>query len=163
MSNRAAGRKAKAVGQQFENLIERSCMHYRRKEIAHIHKTPEPFRMLRRQGSHVVGFYEKKAQPDFSGTLADGQSIVMEAKHTSSTNIRFDSISANQEKEMNIHNELSAICLVLVTFKFDKFYSIPWKDWRQLKKTINKKSVNQKDLKEYEVKLNKGVLAFLER
>lgn len=121
MSNRAAGRTAKAVGQQFENLIERSCVYYSNKGIAHIHKTPEPFRMLRRQGNHVVGFYEKKAQPDFSGTLADGQSIVMEAKHTSSTNVPFDSISYNQELELNRHEELGAKCSVIVTFKLKKF------------------------------------------
>lgn len=42
-----------------------------------------------------------------------------------------------------------------------KIYVIPWKDWKYLKEIVNKKSVNEKDLKEYQVLLKNGLLNFL--
>lgn len=163
MSNRLSGKRAKKLGAMFENLIERSCNYYRHKGIAHIQKTPEPFRMVgKSRNGQVVGFYEKQAQPDFQGTLKDGRSIVFEAKHTNSTNLEFDRISRVQSHELDRHSKLGAESYVIVSFKFEQFYLIDWKDWKQLKKTVGKKSVNRKDLAEYEIKLLNGRLAFLE-
>lgn len=64
------GAVSKALGQQFERDINAAFDHYRRLGVASIEKTPEPFHMTGREnGGKVVGFYEKKAQPDLN---ADG-------------------------------------------------------------------------------------------
>ncbi len=163
INQKIGGRRAKKLGAMFENLIERSCNYYRTKGIAHIQKTPEPFRMIRKgRNGQVVGFYEKQAQPDFQGTLKNGQSIVFEAKHTDSTNLPFERISRVQSHELDRHSNLGAKCYVIASFKFEQFYLIGWDDWKHLKKTVGKKSVSRKDLAEYEVKLINGRLAFLE-
>ena len=79
------GAVSKALGQQFERDINAAFDHYRRLGVASIEKTPEPFHMTGREnGGKVVGFYEKKAQPDYAGTLRGGRSVYMEAKFTGS-------------------------------------------------------------------------------
>lgn len=40
--------KNNAQGQFFEQQIERACNYYREKNIANIHKTPEPFRVIKK-------------------------------------------------------------------------------------------------------------------
>ena len=80
------GTVSKALGQQFERDINAAFDHYRRLGVASIEKTPEPFHMTGSEnGGKVVGFYEKKAQPDYAGTLRGGRSVYMEAKFTDRT------------------------------------------------------------------------------
>lgn len=162
IKNRSRGRRAKAVGAQFEKAIERSCIRYRSKGIAHIQKTPEPFKIVGVKGKYTYGFIEKQAQPDFTGTLKNGQSIVFEAKHTNTTHIRFDRLSFQQEKELAVHDDLGALVFILITFGFKTFYAVPWIDWKELKETVNKKSVNEKDLEQYKVPMKNGLIAFLQ-
>lgn len=161
-NNRSRGRRAKAVGANFEKVIERSCIRYRDKGIAYIQKTPEPFKVLGLNRNYMYGFFEKKAQPDFTGTLRDGKSIVFEAKHTSTTNISFERISKQQEKELDHHAALGAMTFVLITFSFENFYSVDWVDWKRLKETVNKKSVNEKDLEQYKIPGDRGLIDFLQ-
>lgn len=161
--NRLQGRKAQRVGAAFETLVERSCGYYLNSGRAHIQKTPEPFRMVSQgRNGQVVGFFEKMAQPDFQGTLKNGRSIVFEAKHTNSTNTRFDRISVAQSRELDRHSAFGADCFIIIGFELTNFYMVNWRDWQNLKKSIGKKSVNEKDLKEYGVKYINGVIRFLE-
>src|SRR5699024_7034011 len=110
-NNRAQGRKAKRNGQVFESLLERSCIYYKKMGIAHIQKTPEPMRIIapisRGKGQYKA-IFEKKAQPDFTGTLSNGKSIVFEAKNTDSTNLPFDRINDVQESDLSYHAHLGA-------------------------------------------------------
>lgn len=162
MKNRLNAKKANAYGAQFENLLQRSCIRYSNNKIAHIQKTPEPTKVIRATGGgRYIMVFTEKAQPDFTGTLHDGQSIVMEAKHTNTTNIPFNRISIKQEQELNIHEKLGAKCLVVVAFKMNNFYAIPWRNWKELKITTGKKSVNQKDLENYKIEIKRGLLDFL--
>lgn len=50
--------KNNAQGHFFEKEVERACNYYREKNIANIHKVPEPFRVLKNylQGSLQVNF-----------------------------------------------------------------------------------------------------------
>lgn len=159
--NRRRGLKAKRNGAVFENMIERSCIHYKVNGIAHIQKTPEPFRIVSKQRNMVHGFFEKKAQPDFTGTLKGGQAIVFEAKNTDSTNIKFDRINAVQERDLDYHSHLGAQALILISFNLKRFYKVPWKEWQSMKDTLGKKSVNEKDLVDYQISTNKGLIDFL--
>lgn len=162
MKNSISGKRANAYGTQFETLIERSCRRYSRQGIAHIQKTPEPTKVIKPTGGgRYIMVFTKKAQPDFTGTLNNGQSIVLEAKHTNITNIEFKRISLNQENELNIHEELGAQCLVIIAFRMKDFYVIPWSIWKTLKTTVGKKSLNQKDLENYKIELKRGLLDFL--
>lgn len=160
--NRIRGRRSKAYGDQFERLIELSCVRYRSHGKAYINKTYPPFTTIRRQRGQVVGFYGKAGQPDFAGTLKNGRSIVFEAKHTSTTNIPFDQVAHHQKQALKQHSELGAEAFILVAFKLDDIYKVPIMDWIELEKTVGKKSLNEKDLAEYKLSKDKGLINFLE-
>lgn len=160
--NRVRGKRSKSYGDQLEKLIELSCKRYANKGIAYINKTFPPFTAIRRQRGQVVGFYGSTGQPDFAGTLKSGRSIVFEAKHTNSTNIPFERIAEHQKQALKKHHELGAKAFVLIAFKLDDIYKVPINDWVELEETINKKSVNEKDLAEYKLDKTKGMISFLE-
>lgn len=162
MESKFRAKRANAYGSQFEGLIQRSCIYYKNHEVAHIQKTPEPTKVIKPiGGGQYVMVFTKKAQPDFAGTLKDGRSIVMEAKHTNTTNVEFKRISFNQERELDLHEKLGARCLIIVAFKMKTFYVVPWTDWKQLKVDTGKKSVNEQDLKNYQVNSKNGLIDFL--
>ncbi|GEK88900.1 recombination protein U [Alkalibacterium putridalgicola] len=157
--------KAKRNGERFEHLIDVTCAHYSLRGLAHIQKTPEPLKPIKAL-NRAKGLYQavftKKAQPDFTGTLKTGQSIVFEAKHTDSTNITFDRINAAQERDLSFHNHLGARALVVVSFGMKKFYAVPWPAWVYLKQNSGKKSVNQKDLVDFEISTKNGLLNLID-
>lgn len=155
---------AKRNGENFERLIEMTCAYYLKKNVAYIQKTPEPMKVisvLDPVKGHFKAHYEKKAQPDFTGTLKSGKSIVFEAKHTEGTNIPFKRIIEEQERDLRLHDSLGAVAFVLLSFKMKNFYAVPYKDWMHMKETGGKKSVNQDDLLNYEVSTNGGILNIL--
>lgn len=160
--NRMRGYKSKYNGARFELIIEHACSVYAHRGIAMIEKTPEPLKMIRAgRGNEVIAVFEKKAQPDFQGTLQGGRSIVFEAKHTSNTNIQFDRITPVQSLYLVKHAKLGAEVYVIISFKFERFFFVPYKKWVNLQETLNKKSVNANDLSEYEIDLERGFLNFL--
>lgn len=159
--NRIRGKQIKAYGDRFESLIEASCNRYKQQGVAYINKTYPPFTTLRRQKGQVVGFYGKAGQPDFVGTLKGGGAIVFEAKHTNTTNIPFGHVANHQKQSLKRHDELGAEAFILVAFKLDSIYKIPIRDWLELEKTIGKKSLNEKDLSEYKIEKNKGLIEFI--
>lgn len=163
-ANNYRGLKAKRNGERFEHLLDVACAHYSLKGLAYIQKTPEPMRVIApisRSKGQYKAIFTKKAQPDYTGTLKDGRSIVFEAKHTDSTNIAFDRVSYAQEKDLAYHDHLGAVALVVISFNLKRFYSVPWKNWKQLKNSSGKKSVNEQDLVDYEVSTKNGLLELL--
>ncbi len=70
-------------GKMFEKLILAGCDYYKKKGMAIIEKTPEPFSVKRKmQGGQFIGQFHKnqKAQPDFQGTLTGGRSIILKLR-----------------------------------------------------------------------------------
>ena len=57
----------KRVGNEFEHRIELACNYYRRKGLANIRKTPEPFKVIGKdlKKNKIERFYTSKAQVDF--------------------------------------------------------------------------------------------------
>ena len=102
-----SGKRSKAAGEYWENMIEAACQHYRLKGIAEITKTPEPMRPIKSLGQgKFIAHYEKMAQPDYKGTLAGGKAVVFEAKHTDSDRLQQNVISSEQEKQLDRHMKL---------------------------------------------------------
>lgn len=161
---RVAGQQAKRNGEIFERLIEISCGYYKKIGAADIQKTPEPMRVLapldRKKGIFKACF-AKQAQPDFKGVLQGGQAIIFEAKHSSGTRIEQSRLTREQIENFNSQHRFGADCFVLVSFEMKRFYKIPWTSWRDMQEIFKKKSVNEKDLADYCVQYEKGVLRFL--
>ncbi|MCC5894861.1 MAG: Holliday junction resolvase RecU [Alkalibacterium sp.] len=164
-ANNYRGLKAKRNGDRFEHLLDVTCAHYQLRGVAYIQKTPEPMRVIapisRTKGQYKA-IFTKKAQPDYTGTLKNGQSIVFEAKNTDSTNIAFDRLSPAQEKDLAYHDHLGAISLIIISFNMKRFYAVPWKEWKKRKDSDKKKSVNEQDLVDFTLSTEKGLVDFLE-
>lgn len=151
------------MGAAFENLIDRSCEYYKQQGIAMIEKTPEPMRTLRPLGSgRFEAVYTKQAQPDYKGTLIGGRAIAFEAKHTDKDRIMRSVISDEQEKCLDAYEQMGAVCYVLVSFGFKKFYKFPWKLFRDMKYHFGVKHIREIDhIGDFEIKLIGERLEFL--
>lgn len=85
----AQNRQNNALGLLFEDLVTAGCEYYGEKGTAQIRKTPEDFRVLKKErgangkyNGKFKGQFLKNAQPDFQGTLPGGRSVVFETKTT---------------------------------------------------------------------------------
>lgn len=125
----------------YEELIERSCRLYEEEGLALIEKTPEPMRVVRsmKDNAHFTCVFEKKAQPDFKGTLRGGRAVVFEAKFTDSGQISQSAVTDEQARRLDAHMALGARCFILVSFSFESFCAIPWAVWRDMKQLYGRK------------------------
>lgn len=146
------GRKNRAEGQLFEAVLDRTFAYYSEKGYAKIDKTPEPFKIIKRlEHLRFIGCFQKKAQPDYKGTIKGGRSVIFEAKYTDSDRIQQDRVSDAQWSYMEQATELGARCFVLAGFKSGGIYRIPWPVWSDMKKKFGHKYVTEKDLSEYRI------------
>ncbi|MBS6063662.1 MAG: Holliday junction resolvase RecU [Peptostreptococcaceae bacterium] len=150
--------KNNAAGRLFENGIEIACGIYKEKGIASITKIPEPFRVLEKTRTGIFkGRFIAKAQPDFQGTLADGRSIIFEAKYTSTETIKKNTVTQMQAEVLEEHFKLGAKAGVCVGIQ-EEYFFVPWEVWREMEKVIGKKSATKKDLKPWSVKWYQGIM-----
>lgn len=158
----AIGRKNKAIGNLWEQIIEDACKHYSQSGEAEIEKTPEPLRPIKRlSGGQFIAVFTKKAQPDYKGTVAGGKSIVLEAKHTDTGRIKRNVISTEQELRLDKHTALGADCFVLLSFGLERFFKIPWRWFRDMQQRIGRKYITPDDVQKFEIFYISGVLRFL--
>lgn len=161
---RRSQKRSQKNGALFENLIERTCTHYRGKGIADIKKTPEPMKPISPLGrGQFRAVYTKKGQPDFMGTLKGGRSVQVEAKHTQAKLIQFDTVQDHQGLQLQNTERLGGLALIVISFRFENFYALTWTEWQQVKKDTGKKSCNEKDLAEYKVDQVAARIQFLDR
>lgn len=159
------GARSRAEGKYFESVIDGSCGWYRDHKLAHIEKTPEPMKVLRPIPNTKRRFeacFERKAQPDYKGTLRNGMAVVFEAKHTDSDRIERGRLTAEQMDGLEAHYRLGAVSFVLVSFGFLEFYRVPWQVWRDMKPRYKRLYIKAEELADWRVKNCGGVLRFLE-
>lgn len=166
VSRRIQGRRSKAAGDRFENILSAACQYYREKGVAIVEKTPEPMRLLkpygnRRQGQYVACFM-KQAQPDYKGVLCDGQAIIFEAKHTDKNRIQESVITETQRQNLDDFRQMGAQCFVMVSMGFDIFFRVPWEIFGNMKVHFGRKYMAHEDLRPYQLKEQKGIVLILE-
>lgn len=154
-------RQNNAQGRLFEQQILAGCEYYKIDGLAFIEKTPEPFITMKKNkdGTFIGRFSKnKRAQPDFKGTLVDGSSIVFEAKYTSKDYINFNVLTEAQYNSLLLHYKLNAKAYVCVGMQ-DKFYFVPFEYWHHMK-TQDCKKLHRVDLIKWEC-LFDGTVRFL--
>lgn len=162
-SRSAIGMMKRILGSRNENRIKHSCIFYGQQKLAQIEKTPEPMCPSKSLGNgKFEAYYEKKAQPDFQGTLRGGRSIVFEAKSTTGDSIRQGALSEEQWDRLEDHWEMGACAFVLVSLK-GTYYRIPWPVWRDMQQIFKKKSLRAEDMEPFKVRERNGVILFLEK
>ena len=132
------GKMNRKEGNDFEKMITDACAYYRDRGIADIEKTPEPFKVIGRtnSGGKFIGYFERKAQPDFKGTLKGGKSIVFDAKATTTEKIAVSVLSDEQRKHLLLQQKLGAISGVMIAYSFKHYFFIP------IDKFLNAKEIN---------------------
>ena len=159
------GAQNRARGQYFENMIEAASKFYEQKGISVIQKTPEPMKVLgsynRKYGQFICCF-AKKAQPDYKGILMDSTMVLFDAKHTDKDRIRRDVVLPEQEECFEKYMKMGAMCFIVVSLGFEKYYRVPWIVFRDMKKIFGHKYMGSEELKPYRIKYSSGVLRFLD-
>ncbi len=146
------GKVAKEKGKRFEARLDTSFEYYRLKGFALIEKTPEPMRPSKSLGNgKFVAYYEKKAQPDYKGTIKGGRTVIFEAKYTSADRMEQSRVLDSQAEYMTRHESLGARCFVLAGFDSGEVYCIPWRVWSAMKEQFGRKYVTEADLDKYRV------------
>lgn len=146
------GKIAKARGKQFESRIDDSFAYYAQKGFAIIEKTPEPMHPTKNLGNgKFIAFFEKKAQPDYKGTIKGGRTVMFEAKFTAKDRMEQDRVEREQGEYLDRHERLGARCYVLAGFGSGEVYRIPWPAWRAMKELFGRKYVTEADLEQYRV------------
>lgn len=156
------GAKNRAQGEALEEQIKAACDFYRSLELADIEKTPEPMRVLQKlEEGRFICCFEKKAQPDFQGTMSSGRSVLFEAKTTRTGRIDQDAVSEKQGEYLDARMKMNALCFVLVSFG-DVYATVPWADWKNMKGLFGHKYMTREEAAPYRVRYNtRGVLDFL--
>lgn len=151
ISNRLRGKRNKALGAIFETGLDNLFYRLAYLNIALIMKTPEPMKVLSSpRGGHVFNaVFTQKAQPDYTGTLHGGRSVMIEAKCTETDRITQDRVLESQASMLDRHTRLGAVCGIIVCINFETYGYIPWQQWRAMKEITGHKYVNAADLKRH--------------
>ena len=91
-------------------------------------------------------FFEKKAQPDYKGTIKGGRTVMFEAKFTSTGKMEQSRVLQGQANYLDRHQELGARCYVIAGFGSGAVYRFPWNIWRDMKKHFGRKYVTEADV-----------------
>lgn len=172
MTNRAAkdpkrqiqGAVSRAQGRRFEERLDDSFAYYADRGFAIVEKTPEPMRPTKSLGNgKFIAFFEKKAQPDYKGTIKGGRTVLFEAKFTSTDRMTQDRVGRDQSEYLSRYQRLGARCYVVVGFASGDVYRIPWDVWSNMKTFFDRKYVKETDLEKFRVHIAwNGVLQLLE-
>lgn len=156
------GAQNRAEGNAFEKLITTACEYYEEKGIALIEKTPEPFHVTRNlKNGKFEGYFTKKAQPDFKGTIRSGKSIVFDAKATETDRINLSALTDEQVKRLELHRRLGAETAILLCFGFKEFAWIPFEIFMAAKDINGHKHWTIQESRDFAVYLKNGYLDFL--
>lgn len=159
------GKVSKAQGKLFEERLDAAFARYRENGFAIIEKTPEPMRPTESLGGgRFVAFFEKKAQPDYKGTIKGGRTVMFEAKFTSTAKMEQSRVTSGQAEYLDQHQALGARCYIVAGFSSGKVYRFPWPIWRDMKALFGRKYISESDpISEYQVPAARdGVLLLLD-
>lgn len=153
--NQARGRRSRAKGKAFEELLDFTFAYYAKTGYALIDKTPEPMKILKRltEGRFLACFL-KKAQPDYKGTVKGGRSVMFEAKFTEHDRIKQDAVNEAQTDYLTKAATLGARCFILLGFSTGAVYCIPWHVWADMKRYYGRKYVTEKDIQQYRISVS---------
>lgn len=153
------------LGAEFERQISAACDLYRETGEADIEKTPEPMRPIRNLGDgKFIAFFEKPAQPDYTGVMRDGISVMFEAKATETDKMHQDRVTETQARKLQTNAKLGGWSFVLCQYASGRVYRIPWQKWAAMKEVWGRKYITEEDAAEYAVPLSpSGLPQFLHR
>lgn len=118
-------------GQPFEDFLEFVHTRYQTTGTACVHKVPTEFIPLRDGTGRVCSVkVERKSCVDYLGRYK-GTPVAVEAKHTENDRILFSRVEPHQAEYMDeFCKDPEAVGIVLVSFKLQRFFAVPWQFWK---------------------------------
>lgn len=160
------GAVSRAAGKLFEQRLDNTFAYYRETGAAIIEKTPEPMRPTESLGNgRFVAYFEKKAQPDYKGTIKGGRTVMFEAKFTSSVKMEQNRVTPGQAEYLDQHQALGARCYIVAGFSTGNVYRFPWPIWRDMKAHFGRKYISESDpaLRDFKVlQTRDGIMLLLD-
>ena len=154
-------KKSAARGRAFESLLMRGRNYYRQKGMAIINKVNEPYIVTKKtNGNKFMGRFTGRAEPDFKGVLYGGRAIAFEAKSTQKSRIQRNAVTDTQMEWLREQKKFGALTFVAVNIQ-EKFYTVPFDLWDNMKLFYDKKFLMHDDIADYEV-IYDGSVRFLE-
>lgn len=154
-------KESSARGRAFEGLLMRGCNYYRQKEVAIINKVNEPYIVTKKTtGNKFSGRFTGRAEPDFKGVLYGGRAVAFEAKSTKKSRIQRSALTDTQMEWLREQKKFGALTFVAVNIQ-EKFYTVPFDLWDNMKLFYDKKFLMHDDIADYEV-IYDGSVRFLE-
>lgn len=152
-----------AQGRLLEDMIEGAARHYKIKGIAQVIKTPEPFRVLKKDHARCRAMvqFTAHAQPDFIGCLAGGRMIAFEAKYTATDRMKQDAVTPTQADALDNYQKLGGHVGVCCGIQ-GGYFMVPWSVWKTMKENFGRKYATAQDLKQYSIPFD-GNVYFLDR
>ena len=156
------GRENRAEGKEFERRIDEAFAYSRSRGSALIDKTPEPTKVIKRlEGGKFIAVIDRKAQPDYKGTIKGGRSVMYEAKFTATDRLTADRVTDAQADYLTRAEALGARCYILAGFSSGNVYKIPWKEWKNMSAYFGRKYITEKDPELQQYKLKTGNFGYL--
>lgn len=160
---RYTGRRNRTQGKAFEEMIRSACDYYRTHGIADIQKTPEPMKVLESlPRGRFIACFEKRAQPDYKGTLYGGRAVMFECKETATDKLMQDVVTPEQAHELDRQQKFGAQCFVLFLIRHQA-YRLEWQDWQNMKERFGHKFISAEDAATLTpIRMRAGVPDFLD-
>ena len=133
-------------GQTFEDYIYLANIRYRKEGVALIVKQPTPFKPIRdRKGKVVNCKVEEKATVDYLGRY-NQLPVAIEAKNTNTDRISFSAVQDHQAQFLDdfVGEYGLGFGAVLVSFKMERFFLVPWEFWATARNLWNNSDTKKK-------------------
>lgn len=125
-------------GQPFEDFLAFVHDRYQYTGTACVHKVPTEFIPLRDASGKVCNAkVEHKSCVDYLGRYKSIP-VAVEAKHTEDDRISFSRVEPHQANYMDdFCRDDGAVGIVLVSFRLQRFFAVPWQFWKEARNTWN--------------------------
>jgi len=119
-------------GQQLEVLLKFVHARYQAAGTACVHKIPTEFIPLRDGTGKVSSVkVEHKSCVDFLGRYKNAP-VAVEAKYTENDRMLFSRVEPHQAEFLNdFCRDPEAVGIILVSFKLQRFFAVPWQFWKE--------------------------------
>jgi len=133
---RRTGRKARAVGNRFESVVEAQHARYAAQARALVYKRPTPIKPIG-GGSPFRAVWLEKSGADYGGVLNGGRAVLVEVKSSGTASLPLKrhgkpTVGPKQTRELGTADALGAIAGVLVAVTpaaGERWFWLPWRRW----------------------------------
>lgn len=126
-------------GKFLEDVIDRSNIVYRNKNIALINKIPTPISYNTRTKK---AFYKEKSTVDYTGCVNNGPFIAFDAKQIQGKRFPFDKLSQHQKDYLRMTSAMGHTAFLLIYFTdYKECYRLTIDKYLEYEQTADRKSV----------------------